>query len=199
MPEDQQRALRGLHQTNNQPPSAIEGKVLMESITSRSTSAVEHISTLFEYTIWARDLLLGVIKKLDEDAQRKAPKGGVYGSIYDTLSHLDVSEWLWIRRCLGESPTRLPGSEDFASMRVLIDWWNQAHADATSYLGSLTDADLEQEVTYTAPDGKTRTRKVWHMLLQVVNHQTEHRSQIATMLGQMELEVPQMDLVVFLR
>ena len=52
--------------------------------------------------------------------------------------------------------------------------------------------------TYVGPDGKRRTRKVWHMLLQVPNHQTDHRSQVATILGSMGLEVPQTDLVAFL-
>ena len=142
--------------------------------------------------------MLGVIEKLDDDALRKAPESGAYGSIYDTLAHMAVSEWMWTRRCLGESPTRLPTSEDFVSLRALIDWWNQIHADATTYLSDLSDADLEQEVSYRGPDGKTRTRKVWHMLLQTVNHQTEHRSQVSGMLGQMGLEVPQTDLVVYL-
>jgi uncharacterized damage-inducible protein DinB len=66
------------------------------------------------------------------------------------------------------------------------------------YLNSITDGQLNIEVTYVGPDGKRRTRKVWHMLLQVPNHQTDHRSQIATMLGSMGLDVPQTDLVVFL-
>jgi len=49
-----------------------------------------------------------------------------------------------------------------------------------------------------APDGVQRTRKIWHMLVQVPNHQTEHRSQIASMLGAMGLDVPPTDLVVYL-
>ncbi len=55
-----------------------------------------------------------------------------------------------------------------------------------------------REITYAAPDGKIRTRKIWHMLAQVTNHQTEHRAQIGTMLGALGVEVPQTDLVVYL-
>jgi uncharacterized damage-inducible protein DinB len=36
------------------------------------------------------------------------------------------------------------------------------------------------------------------MLLQVPNHQTEHRSQVAAMLSNLGVEVPQTDLVVYL-
>jgi uncharacterized damage-inducible protein DinB len=162
------------------------------------TGALDMLSTLFDYSIWARDRLLGVIESLNEEQLRQAPEGGVYGSIYETLAHMAVSEWMWVQRCRGESPLRLPKGEDFANLRVLIDWWNEEHSNAVTYLLGLIDADLEQQVTYMGPDGKARTRRIWHMLLQVVNHQTEHRTQLGTMLGQMGLDVPQTDLVVYL-
>ena len=189
--------LRKLH-SNNLHHTLVEAILMKDTTENTGSAEPEHVALLFDFTIWARDQLLGVIEKLDDDALRKAPESGAYGSIYDTLAHMAVSEWMWTRRCLGESPTRLPTSEDFVSLRALIDWWNQIHADATTYLSDLSDADLEQEVSYRGPDGKTRTRKVWHMLLQTVNHQTEHRSQVSGMLGQMGLEVPQTDLVVYL-
>jgi uncharacterized damage-inducible protein DinB len=166
--------------------------------TSDITSAIQLIRTLFDYSIWARDQLLPVMESLEESQVRDAEHKGVYGSIHDTLAHLAVSEWMWLQRAQGESPVRLPKGEDFADLHALIDWWNDIHAQSMLFLNNITDADLEQEVTYTGPDGKTRTRKVWHMLLQVTNHQTEHRAQIGTMLGQMGLEVPQTDLVVYL-
>jgi uncharacterized damage-inducible protein DinB len=165
---------------------------------TRPALSVELITTLFDYSMWARDQLLAPIEKLDETQRRNAPESGAYGSIHDTLAHMAVSEWLWLRRCLGESPLKLPTGEDYANLRVLIDWWNDVHAEATGYLSTLAEEELRRRVTYTAPDGKTRTRLVWHMLLQVPNHQTEHRSQLASMLGQMGIEVPPTDLVVFL-
>jgi uncharacterized damage-inducible protein DinB len=66
------------------------------------------------------------------------------------------------------------------------------------YLTGLHPAHLSGEVTYDAPDGKTRTRRIGHMLLHVTNHQTEHRAQIGTMLGALGVEVPGTDLVVYL-
>ncbi|HYO50303.1 MAG TPA: DinB family protein [Chloroflexia bacterium] len=167
--------------------------------------AIEHpgpsldmLRTMFDYSIWARDKLLAAIEALDEGQLREAGKTGVYGSIYDTLAHLAVSEWLWTRRCMGESPLKLPKGEDFAHLGALLEWWDGNHAQAVQYLSSITDQDLSRELTYMAPDGKERTRKVWHMLLQVPNHQTEHRAQIGTMLGQLGVEVPPTDLVVYL-
>ncbi len=160
--------------------------------------AMAMLRTLFDYSIWARDQLLPLIKALGEEERKKGDSKGVYGSIHNTLAHMAQSEWLWIERCKGESPMKLPKGEDFPTLTDLVDWWNVVHAQSMLYLGLLTEYYLGKEMTYTAPDGVQRTRKIWHMLLQVPNHQTEHRSQIASMLGTMGLEVPPTDLVVYL-
>jgi uncharacterized damage-inducible protein DinB len=160
--------------------------------------AREAISTLFDYSIWARDRLLGVILTLDESDLRKSPESGVYGSIHNTLAHMAVSEWMWVQRCQGLSPMRMPTGEDFANLTTLIDWWNDAHAQAMEFLSTIDEDGLSIQRTYLGPDGRKRTRKIWHMLLQLTNHQTEHRAQLGTMLGMMGKEVPQTDLVVYL-
>lgn len=165
-----------------------------------SDVALSMLATLFDYSIWARDRLLEAMEPLDESGLRElqGEVKGVYGAIFDTLAHMAASEWLWVQRCLGESPMRSPRGEDFNSLRNLVDWWNGVHADAVQLLAGLSESDLEAELTYAGPDGKRRTRKIWHMLLQVPNHQTEHRSQVASMLGNLGVEVPQTDLVVYL-
>ncbi|MDQ5825697.1 MAG: DinB family protein [Chloroflexota bacterium] len=168
--------------------------------TSTNDLALDMLRTLFDYSVWARDRLLEVIEPLEESRLRELPGDGkgVYGTIFDTLAHMAASEWLWTQRVLGESPMRSPRGEEFNSLRNLVDWWNGVHADSVRLLNDLSPADLETELTYVGPDGKRRTRKTWHMLLQVPNHQTEHRSQLATMLGNLGVEVPQTDLVVYL-
>lgn len=173
----------------------------MDSRMQAEPLSVDIFRTLFDYSIWARDQLLPVIQGLEAGQMKEVPAAlqkGVYGSLHDTLAHMAQSEWLWIKRCLGESPLRLPRGEDFADLNNIIDWWNSVHAEAVQYFSAITEDDLHTEVTYMAPDGKRRTRKVWHMLLQVPNHQTEHRSQIAMILGSLGLEVPPTDLVVYL-
>ena len=171
------------------------GYVMSESDIS---PAVARIRTMFDYSIWARDKLLGAIEGLTDEQLRDAQHKGVYGSIHDTLAHLAVSEWLWLRRCMGESPLDLPKGEQFPSIASIVEWWDVVHGEAMEYLSELVDSRLEWEITYTMTDGQTRTRKIWHALAQVTNHQTEHRSQIATMLGTLGVEAPQTDLVVYL-
>lgn len=159
---------------------------------------LEILCTLYDHAFWARNRLLPLVKSLEQEQLAASDQKGVYGSIHDTFAHMAASEWMWLQRCQGESPMRVPRGEDFKDLNAIIDWWNEVHAQVDLYLNSITDGQLNIEVTYVGPDGKRRTRKVWHMLLQVPNHQTDHRSQIATMLGSMGLDVPQTDLVVFL-
>jgi uncharacterized damage-inducible protein DinB len=161
-------------------------------------AALDMLRTQFDYSMWARDQLLPLLEGLETEAIKAADQKGVYGSIHDTLAHMASSEWLWLQRCLGDSPLRTPTGEDFATLTLLVSWWNDVHSQVMLFLNNTSEADLGDELTYLAADGKRRTRKVWHMLMQVPNHQTEHRSQIATMLGSMGLEVPQTDLVVYL-
>lgn len=173
----------------------------MESKPQNTSLSLNILQTLFDYSMWARDRLLPLIQGLEAGQLKEVPpelQKGIYGSLHDTLAHMAQSEWLWIQRCLGESPLRLPKGEDFKDLHAIVDWWNTVHSDSTQYFSAITDADLDTELTYLAPDGKRRTRKVWHMLLQVPNHQTEHRSQIATILGNLGLQVPPTDLVVYL-
>jgi uncharacterized damage-inducible protein DinB len=187
-------------QTGGAASSATEANVAeaAERAFTGQELSIAMLRTLFGYSIWARDQLLPLIEGLGEEERKKGDSKGVYGSIHDTLAHMAQSEWLWIERCKGESPLRLPKGEDFPTLSSLIDWWNEIHAQSMLLINGLPEFYLDEEITYLAPDGVRRTRKVWHMLLQVPNHQTEHRSQIASMLGAMGLEVPPTDLVVYL-
>jgi uncharacterized damage-inducible protein DinB len=160
--------------------------------------SLQVLRTLYDHAAWARDRLLPLVTSLEQEQLAASEHKGVYGSIHDTFAHMAASEWMWLQRCQGESPMRIPKGEDFKSLHAIVEWWNEVHAQVDMYLSSVSDEQLNIEVTYVGPDGKRRTRKVWHMLLQVPNHQTDHRSQIATILGSMGLDVPQTDLVVFL-
>ena len=161
-------------------------------------SAVALLTTMYEYSAWARNRLLDAAQALDA-AQLHAAAPGVYGSIHDTLVHMAASQWMWLERIQGRSPQQPPGGADFADLAALRTWWDTQQAASLAYLSRLHDADLTRSISYTSLDGKPYTRQVWHTLMQVVNHQTEHRSQVATLLTHYGVDAPPTDLVVFLR
>jgi uncharacterized damage-inducible protein DinB len=159
---------------------------------------VQMLTTLYEYSAWARNRLLDAAAALTPEQQR-APAPGVYGSIHDTLTHMAASQWMWLERIQGRSPRQPPRGADFADLIALRAWWDEQQAASLAYLAGLSEAGLDRPIQYTTLDGQLYTRQVWHALFQVVNHQTEHRSQIATLLTHHGVEAPPTDLVVYLR
>jgi uncharacterized damage-inducible protein DinB len=67
-----------------------------------------------------------------------------------------------------------------------------------AYLASLRDEDLESHLRYTTDTGIQRDRILWHCLLHVVNHGTQHRSEAAGLLTEYAHSPGDLDFTVFL-
>ncbi len=158
----------------------------------------EWLITLYEYFTWARNQLLDAAAGLTP-AQLRQEEPGVYGSILDTLAHMAGSEWMWLERIEGRSPTHERGGLEFVDLAALRAWWDAAHERSMAYLHGLDAAALQREIHYRNTQGKEFTRRVWHVLLHVPNHQTEHRAQVAALLSRYGVQPPPTDLVVFLK
>jgi uncharacterized damage-inducible protein DinB len=70
----------------------------------------------------------------------------------------------------------------FPTLDVLEQRWNEEERAMRDYLARLTDDDLTDYVRYTTDEGEKRERVLWHCLLHVVNHGTQHRSEAAAIL-----------------
>ena len=158
----------------------------------------EMVMTLFNYFTWARNELLDTADDLTAKQLRQADAPGGYGSIHDTLTHMAVSEWMWLERIAGRSPTEMPSGANFVDLTALRAYWDAVHSHTIRYLQNLTTAELGREMHYRNTQGREFRRRVWHALLHVVNHQTEHRAQIAALLTRAGLAPPATDLVVYL-
>jgi uncharacterized damage-inducible protein DinB len=126
--------------------------------------------------------------------QLGATATGTYGSIGATLVHIANSQVGYAAGLLGiersERPERLP-EDPFPGFEALAERF------------ALGDAQLEEAATQAGQDRKVQVTGddppgTWWMsaslfLLQAVNHGTEHRSQVATILTQLGVEPPEMD------
>ncbi|MEO1289267.1 MAG: DinB family protein, partial [Chloroflexota bacterium] len=79
---------------------------------------------------------------------------------------------------------------------AMIDNMHQEEAEMWTYLKSLSDEDMTSTLSYAVEDG-TRERVLWHCLLHVVNHGTQHRSECAVMLTELEQSPGEIDFTVF--
>jgi uncharacterized damage-inducible protein DinB len=158
----------------------------------------ELLTTLYDYFTWARNRLIDAAAGLPPE-QLRMPEPGGYGSIHETLAHMAASEAMWLDRIAGRAGAPGPSGADFADLAALRAWWDAAHVRSMAYLATVDTAELRREISYSGPGGKPYRRRVWHALLHVPNHQTEHRAQIAAALTRLGIEPPPTDLVVFLR
>jgi len=116
---------------------------------------------------------------------------GTYGSIGATLVHIANAQEGYADRLLDtERPERLP-EDPFPGFEALGERFVRGDAklqEAATQAGQ----DRKVQVTGDDPPG-TWSMPVPLFLLQAVNHGTEHRSQVATILTQLGIEPPEMD------
>ena len=123
--------------------------------------------------------------------QLGASATGTYGTIGATLVHIANSQEGYAARLLdAERPERLP-EDPFPGFEALAERF--AHGDAQLEQAAARAADhREVHVTGDDPPG-TWSMPVSLFLLQAINHGTEHRSQLATILTTLGIEPPEMD------
>jgi uncharacterized damage-inducible protein DinB len=123
--------------------------------------------------------------------QLGATATGTYGSIAATLVHIANAQEGYAARLLEtERPERL--SEDpFPGFEALAERFVRGDAQLQE---AATQAGQDRKVQVTGDDPSgTWWMPVSLFLLQAVNHGTEHRSQVATILTQLGVQPPEMD------
>lgn len=159
------------------------------------TLSLSLVNELFDYNYWARDRVLQACEALTEE-QFLRPLGSSFSSIRDTLAHLVAAEWLWLERWRGRSPRSLLSSDEFPTLASVSERWRTVESEMREYLATLSEETLEGTVSYVNSKGETWTYTLWRMMIHLLNHQSYHRGQVATLLRQLGLKPPQVDFLV---
>lgn len=159
---------------------------------------VADIRTLFDYNDWANTRIFSAAGELDSGLFA-APRGSSFSSIRDTIAHIATSEWVWLRRWRGESPSAPPDWGSLAEATGLSLKLREVEADRAAFLGDLSDEDLATPLAYKNLKGEEWRQPLVDQLVHVVNHSTYHRGQVATLCRQAGFAAPATDLIVFKR
>ena len=152
------------------------------------------------YNGWANRRLYDAAATLS-DEQYRADIGLFFRSLHGTLSHLLVTDRIWLRRFTGEgdAPDRLDAilHGDLPSLRVA----RESEDDRIrTWVESLDERALASTISYRrATTPEVFTQPLAPVLLHMFNHQTHHRGQCHAGLTRLVGEAPSLDLLSFQR
>lgn len=114
-------------------------------------------------------------------------------SIRDTLVHIADAQvchvsWWSGSTTRDQSFGRQFPAANYADVAAVLAFWKSVENETSAFVHSLiSDADLNRTYTRDNEDGQSSKgfsgeRVLWEMMLHVVNHGTQHRSEVAVML-----------------
>lgn len=157
---------------------------------------LDDIKVMFRYSYWANKQILAQAKKVSNEALF-APRSLSWDSLAGTLIHTMDAEYGWRVLLESQGSTPLLTVDDFNNIDAIIARWQTEENDMWRYLDSLDDEKVNQTIHYSG-EGYSRTRVLWHCLLHVVNHGTQHRSECAVILTNLGHSPGEVDLTVYL-
>jgi uncharacterized damage-inducible protein DinB len=158
---------------------------------------VQDMLTLYEYNYWANDRILVAAANISRE-QWNQPSAYPFGSLHGTLLHTLDTEFGWRMRCQYNQATPDLSAAEFSTLDVIKRRWDEEETAMRAYLADMRDEDLDGLVRYTIDSGEKRERVLWHCLLHVVNHGTQHRSEAAALLTEYGSSPGDLDFTMFL-
>jgi uncharacterized damage-inducible protein DinB len=150
---------------------------------------------LFEHNLWANATLFELCEGLD-DVVLDASVNGCYGTIRETLRHIARGEALYVGILTSSRPDE-----------VRSNWLEKFPVDTSKEFVKSTGEALircaheipgDTILEGVRDDGNEYRFPASSMFIQAINHATEHRTQIATILTQQGIQPPDLDGWVYL-
>jgi len=139
----------------------------------------ESLLALVRFHAWANDRILTTASDLsDEECRRSADLD--HGSAFQTLRHLVDVDWSWREFCIGNDVGETyVWDHGFAvdDLAAIHEFCLEEDARLRSYVESLGHDALAEPLVMSADPSDTVPR--WLILAHVVNHGTQHRSELA--------------------
>lgn len=159
----------------------------------------KEIATLIDYNYWANHRVLEAATKLSH-AQFVAPDRLIFQSVRGSLVHVLAAELVWRSRCQdGVSPSGLMMQSEFPTLASLRVRWETEEASFRRYLPTLTAAKLNENLEYKTTTESPQDTPLWQILLHVVNHGTQFRSEAAVALSERGYSPGDLDFIAYVR
>ncbi len=144
------------------------------------------LARLFEHNNWANQKIMEVCSALTDDQLDAPPQSATEGSIRSTLTHLVSAQHGYLRLLT------IPLEERKDRVTLQFDELQESLKSSGERLLELARDESK------LPTTRLRTRddyrvEPWVVMIQIINHATEHREQIKSMLTALGIEPPSID------
>ena len=159
---------------------------------------LQDLRTLLDYHYWGRDRLLEELDTLTPE-QFTRNLGGSFGSIRDTVAHIQGADQIWFERWTGGKPTALPSPDRFPDVASVKAAWSELEQKTRAFVEQLGEAGVNRVLEFRLLNGSPGASPMWQMLYHVVNHATYHRGQVTTLIRQVGGKPVGSDAIQFFR
>jgi uncharacterized damage-inducible protein DinB len=163
---------------------------------------IHDIQFIYEYNYWANGKILEAASKLTQEqllAPSEFPFGSSRGgSLRTTILHIVDAEYGWRGFFEAKKFNEDLDPDEFQTLELLEKRFKEEEKSMRACLDRFTDEDVTGHVTYTNDEGILRDRTLWHCLLHVVNHGTQHRSEAAALLTSYDASPGDLDFTLYL-
>lgn len=156
------------------------------------------VRALFDYHYSAYDQVWRSVMELSRE-QFVQERDYSLGSVRNQLVHVMNVDDRWLSRLQNQQPTENLVFGDFPDQQSLWQKWALIRGSVQDYVLGLSREQLEETVELHFPGrGGSHRNTRWQILLHVVNHGTDHRAQILTLLHDLGGETFEQDLILHL-
>ena len=158
---------------------------------------IQDIQFIYDYNYWANGKILTAASKVSQE-QFAAPAEFPYGGLHGTMLHVVDAEFGWRGFFEAKKFNGHLNPDDFLTLELLEKKFQEEEKSMRACLNNLTDDDVNSHIQYVNDEGTLRDRVLWHCLLHVVNHGTQHRSEAAALLTRYNASPGDLDFTLFL-
>jgi uncharacterized damage-inducible protein DinB len=157
----------------------------------------ELVQTLFGYHYWANARVLANAAKVSP-ADYLATTDYSHGSLHNLLFHLLRADNVWRHVCQERKAPAAPlQPDDFPDVEAIRARWQEEERAMRQFLASLSSEEMERTVEVTNWRGGTMSMQMWRMLVQVILHGMQHRSEIAQLLTKYGQSPGDLDFILY--
>ncbi len=153
---------------------------------------IDEIKLLYDYNDWADARILAACARVSpEQYAAPAPFEIGRGGLRATMVHM--LDNIWQQRITFQGYYKEPLADEAAydatelhedaipTFAALRERWMTEQREMRAYIDTLTDETLNSTIRYVIP-GAVREHVVWEILVDIIIHATQHRSEAAALL-----------------